>query len=85
MLRFEMIRYKNDRDHIHSYCCIPDHLKTEPVNKNPRFGWIWNGWAVQFWNAIKNQSHSTSEQLSIAQNLNMFGIRAPTVISYMTA
>ena len=39
----------------------------EPVHRNPRwqlFGRIWNGMAVRFWNAIQDQNHLTSEQLS---------------------
>ena len=60
----------------------PDHSKTEPVHRNPRwqlFGQIQNGWAVRFWNAIQHQNHLTSEQLSTIRNLNVFGIWAPTV------
>ena len=54
----------------------------EPVHGNQRcqlFDWIWNGQAVSFWNAIRNQNRSTSKKLSTIQNLNVFGIQAPTV------
>ena len=57
--------------------CKPDHSKTESVHRNTRWwllGRIWNDWAVQFWNAIKE-----SEQLLTIQNPNMLGIGAPTV------
>ena len=40
------------------------------------FGWIWNGWAVWFWNAIQNLNQSTCEQLSTTQNLNVLCIQA---------
>ena len=59
--------------------CGHDHSKTEPVQRNPRwqlFGQIWNGQAIQFWNAVWNQSHSTSDQLSTIQNQHLFGIQA---------
>ena len=60
----------------------PDHSKTEPVHRNPRwqlFGQIQNGWAVRFWNSIPHQNHLTSEQPSTIQNPSVFGIWAPTV------
>ena len=60
--------------------CKPDHSKTESVQRNTRWwllGRIWNDWAVQFWNAIKESE--PSEQLLTIQNPNMLGIGALTV------
>ena len=48
MFVFGTVQYEKD-----SYS--PDHLKTVPAHRNPRwqlFGWIWNGWVVCFWNAV---------------------------------
>ena len=56
---------------------------TETVHWNPRkqlFDRIWNGWALRFWNAIQNQSHSTPNHISTIQN--MFSIRAPTLYKF---
>ena len=62
MFGFGMVGYKNDSDHS-SYS--PNHTKTEPVHRNPRwqlFGRIWNGQAVRCWTAIQNPNHSTFKQ-----------------------
>ena len=65
---------------------VPKQSKMEKVHRNPRwrlFGHIRNGRAVQFWNAIQNWNHSTSEQILTIQNLKVFSIRTPAVFKIL--
>ena len=62
MFIFGMVWYQNYRDRSSSY--IPDHSRTDPVQRNPKwqlFGQIWNHWVVWFCNAMQNPNPPRSK------------------------